>query len=154
MTARNRVAENTTEVVNQEIQRRIRGNIAYYADHPAAIPDRLRVLERRWDIEQVLEAMSASFTLVGLSMALLRRKRWLILPLAVQSFFLQHAIQGWCPPLSVLRRLGVRTTDEINAEIIALRGILKQNSRSPSPREAPREAPLYAVPMSGSAGDE
>jgi hypothetical protein len=36
--------------------------------------------------------------------------------LIVQGFFLQHAIQGWCPPLPVLRRLGFRTVQEIEEE--------------------------------------
>ena len=39
---------------------------------------------------------------------------------AVPAFLLQHAIQGWCPPLPVFRRLGVRTADEINRERVAL----------------------------------
>jgi hypothetical protein len=35
-------------------------------------------------------------------------------------FLLQHGLQGWCPPLPVLRRLGVRTQREIDAEKYAL----------------------------------
>jgi hypothetical protein len=31
--------------------------------------------------------------------------RWLVLPIAVTGFLLQHAIQGWCPPIPVLWRL-------------------------------------------------
>ena len=33
---------------------------------------------------------------------------------------IQHALQGWCPPLAVLRRLGFRTAKEINEERFAL----------------------------------
>ena len=40
---------------------------------------------------------------------------------SVTWFMLQHALQGWCPPLPVLRRMGVRTAAEIHQEIIALR---------------------------------
>ncbi len=54
-------------------------------------------------------------------MALTFNRRWLLLPIAVQSFFMQHVIQGWCPPLPVFRRLGVRTADEINTERYALK---------------------------------
>ena len=36
-------------------------------------------------------------------------RRFLLLPAAVFSFFAQHALQGWCPPIPVFRRLGVRT---------------------------------------------
>ncbi|WP_407921819.1 hypothetical protein, partial [Corallococcus sp. AB049A] len=28
------------------------------------------------------------------------------------SFLLQHGLQGWCPPLPLLRRLGLRTRGE------------------------------------------
>ncbi len=41
--------------------------------------------------------------------------------MVVAAFLLQHALQGWCPPLPLLRRLGIRTAAEIHDEIIALR---------------------------------
>jgi len=41
----------------------------------------------------------------------------------VAAFLLQHAVQGWCPPLPVFRRLGVRTADEINDERVALKAV-------------------------------
>jgi len=52
-----------------------------------------------------------------------RARRWLFLPALVQSFFLQHALQGWCPPLIVLRRLGFRTMREIDDERMALKAL-------------------------------
>ena len=48
-------------------------------------------------------------------------KRFLVLPALLAGFLFQHAVQGWCPPLPVLRRMGVRTSAEIHAEILALR---------------------------------
>jgi hypothetical protein len=48
-------------------------------------------------------------------------RKWLLLPATVLGFFMQHALQGWCPPLPALRRLGVRTTKEIAAERNALK---------------------------------
>jgi hypothetical protein len=39
----------------------------------------------------------------------------------VLSFLLLHSIQGWCPPVPVLRRLGVRTRREIDRELFALK---------------------------------
>ena len=41
--------------------------------------------------------------------------------MVVAAFLLQHALQGWCPPLPLLRRMGMRTSAEIHEEIIALR---------------------------------
>jgi len=43
--------------------------------------------------------------------------------MAVGGFLLQHGVQGWCPPLGILRRLGVRTPREIEAERYALKSI-------------------------------
>lgn len=50
-------------------------------------------------------------------------RRWLWLTGGVAAFLLQHALQGWCPPLPVLRALGVRTAEEIGAERTALKSL-------------------------------
>ncbi len=39
------------------------------------------------------------------------------------AFLFQHAVQGWCPPVPVLRRLGFRTTYEIDRERYALKAL-------------------------------
>lgn len=44
-----------------------------------------------------------------------------VLPALAGAFLLQHAIQGWCPPMSALRRLGIRSTSEINHEQVAFK---------------------------------
>ena len=44
-------------------------------------------------------------------------------PVIVCGFLLQHAIQGWCPPVPVFRRLGVRTSFEIEQERYALKSL-------------------------------
>jgi hypothetical protein len=67
--------------------------------------------------------MAPTITLIGLALGVAKDRRFLIIPAVVQSFFLQHALQGWCPPLPVLRRLGVRTADEINVERYALKAL-------------------------------
>lgn len=118
-----RVPAHTAPSINESIRRRTAASVTYYARHPEHIDDRLRELELEWDIERMLEAMSAALSLVGIAGFLAGRRRWLILPLAVQAFFLQHAVQGWCPPLPVLRRLGFRTTDEIDQERYALKAL-------------------------------
>jgi hypothetical protein len=38
-------------------------------------------------------------------------------------FLLQHAVQGWCPPIIWFRRLGVRTSTEIDHERNALKAL-------------------------------
>jgi len=41
----------------------------------------------------------------------------------VLSFLFQHAVQGWCPPVPVFRRMGVRTRKEIDREKYALKAL-------------------------------
>ena len=119
-----RVAQNTSDEINQWIRQQTEQSIAdCIRKGPAAIDRRLSELDEEWDIERYLETMAPSFTLVGLALGAISDRRWLIVPAVVQSFFLQHALQGWCPPVPVLRRLGIRTADEINVERYALKAL-------------------------------
>jgi hypothetical protein len=65
--------------------------------------------------------MASSLSLTGILMTGVRDKRWMVLPVMVLSFLFLHAVQGWCPPVPVLRRLGVRTREEIDRERHALK---------------------------------
>ena len=88
----------------------------YYREHPELIDQRLVELDREWDIERALEAHSATVGLVGTALAATVNRKWLILPALITGFLFQHAIQGWCPQLPILRRLGFRTPEEIDEE--------------------------------------
>lgn len=61
-------------------------------------------------------------------------RRLLLVPAVVLGFLAQQALQGWCPPVPVFRRLGFRTRREIDAEkdaLKALRGDFQTVSRAP-----------------------
>lgn len=119
-----RVSTHTDTEVNDRIRRATDQRVARLASAgPAAIDARLAELDREWDIERQLETGAATLMLVGTLLGVLRDRRWFLLPGAVAGFLLQHAVQGWCPPLPVLRRLGVRTADEINQERFALKAL-------------------------------
>ena len=47
----------------------------------------------------------------------------LALSAAVMAFLLQHALQGWCPPVSFFRSRGVRAANEIDQEKYALKAL-------------------------------
>lgn len=100
-----------------------RASIEFYREHPELIPDRLQALDREWDVERVLETNASSLMLVGLGLSFFVNRRFFVLPLTVSAFLLQHALQGWCPPLPILRRLGIRTQSEIEMERHALLSI-------------------------------
>ncbi len=118
-----RVPNRTPPAVNERIRRSTEMNLAFFAEHPEKIRARLRELDREWDIERVLETTASALTLFGLVRALRRRRIWLLVPLTVQSFFLQHVLQGWSPPVSLLRKLGFRTQWEIDRERYALKAL-------------------------------
>jgi hypothetical protein len=130
---RTRVPEHTSDEVNRRIRHRTARNVHYYSNHKDAIPRRLRELDREWDIERAIEANAATLGFVGVILGTTRDRRWLALPALVTGFLLQHATQGWCPPVPVLRRLGFRTSFEIEVEreaLKALRGDYDHASKS------------------------
>lgn len=118
-----RVPQHTADHVNQQIHQAMEESIADYRRHPEAIDARLRELDYEWDVERTLQANAATLTAVGSLLALTVNRKFVWLPLAVGSFLLQHAVQGWCPPLPILRRLGFRTASEIQQEREALEQI-------------------------------
>lgn len=118
-----RVTSNTAPDVNRRIRGETYERVRYYADHPSDIERRLAELDEEWDIERVLEANAATLALAGGAIGVLFNRKWLVLPAAVSWFLLQHAVQGWCPPIPVLRRLGFRTAREIEIERNALKAI-------------------------------
>lgn len=118
-----RVPRHTPEHVNRQIREQTGRSIQYYRAHPQLIEERLRQLDQEWDIERTLEANAATLTVTGSLLGLTVSRSFLALPLLVGAFLLQHALQGWCPPLPVLRRMGFRTASEIQEERSALEQI-------------------------------
>ncbi len=116
-----RVPRHTSVRANERIREETEKNIAFYSSQGRkAIDRRLKELDQEWDIERVLEANAASVTIFGFLMGTLWNRKWYILPGIVGGFLLQHALDGWCPPLPILRRLGFRTAHEIEFERHAL----------------------------------
>lgn len=116
-----RVRRSTPVHVNQKIDRRIDANVQHYASGSyAALAKHIEELDREWDVERVLEVNASTLAWSGLVLGATVNRKWLILPGIVLPFLLQHGVQGWCPPLSLLRRLGLRTRGEIDREKYAL----------------------------------
>ena len=117
-----RVPLNTSTSSNARIQGRTLHDVSRFVGaDPFFIDERIRELEREWDVERALEANAASVALAGVALGFTTDRRFFLLPAVAAAFLLQHALQGWCPPLPLLRRLGIRTAREIQDEIIALR---------------------------------
>jgi hypothetical protein len=123
-TESDRVRANTAPEINQRIDKQIEENVRYYSGQPReSIAGRIHDLDEEWDIERFIEAMASSFSLTGIILGATADRRWFLLPTVILSFLLLHAIQGWCPPVPVLRRLGIRTREEIDRERYALKAL-------------------------------
>lgn len=118
-----RVPANTARAVNRRIHRDMKARLAYFAGRPDEIEERLAELDQEWGIERTIEANAATLAFIGVVLGATTHRRWLALPTLVTGFLFQHAIQGWCPPVPILRRFGFRTADEINCERYALKAL-------------------------------
>lgn len=122
-----RVRRSTPARFNRRIDHAIDENIARYgAGGREQILRRIGELDREWDVERFLEVNASTLALSGLLLGLTVNPRWFVLPGVVLPFLLQHGLQGWCPPLPVLRRMGIRTRGEIDREKYALKRILEE----------------------------
>jgi hypothetical protein len=123
--AADRVRAVTADYVNRRIDAKIEENVRYYSGRTRAeVTCRVAELEQEWDIERVLQLGAASLSLTGLTLAAVKNRAWFLLPTAVLSLLFLHAVQGWCPPIPLLRRLGIRTREEIERERYALKALL------------------------------
>jgi hypothetical protein len=121
LTRVDRVRSHTSDPVQDELDQRLRDHVAsYQSADDRELRTRLDELDREWDVERVLIVNASTLAGLGVLGGFVNR-RVLVFPLFVLSFLLQHGLQGWCPPLAVFRRRGVRTRREIDLERYALK---------------------------------
>ena len=119
-----RVAAHTQTDINLRIEQQTRESIEFYREQSIdVISQRLQQLDEEWDTERILQTNFSLFSSLGALLTARVHKRWAWLAIGVPTFMIQHALQGWCPPLAVLRRMGVRTAKEIDEERFALKAI-------------------------------
>jgi hypothetical protein len=141
-----RVRRNTAAGVNERIDEAARRRVEAFAAADAAaqseaIERRLAELDREWDIERILEANASTLALVGTILGAFLSPWYLLIPGVVTALLLLHALQGWCPPVPLFRRLGKRTQSEIEREryaLKALRGDFRGLATLPPELRAPR----------------
>ncbi|HEX6309544.1 MAG TPA: hypothetical protein VFZ69_15205 [Longimicrobiales bacterium] len=122
ITVADRIRQSTDLRVQGRIDADIIERVACYVDAPSQLlTDRLAALEHEWSIERVLALQSSATALTGILLGALGRRRWTLLALVTSGFLMQHALQGWSPPLALHRRLGFRTQREIDLEVHMLK---------------------------------
>lgn len=61
-----------------------------------------------WTVDTWLRAIAGTIVLVSLALGWWLHPAWLLVTAFVGTNLLQSAFTGWCPVMTVLRRLGVR----------------------------------------------
>lgn len=132
-----RVELNTSRKINKRIEQRTLNNINKYKDVDyKKLLDRIRELNREWDTERVLEANASLVILISSILGFIKNIRWFIIVIIVSFFLLLHAIYGWCPPVPIIRRLGIRTPEEIQSEKTVLKVLNKNGINNKTNAEA------------------
>jgi len=118
-----RIRAHVSKKANARVDRMTEQNLERATKEPRFATERLAELEREWDLDRTIMLGFAGMGSVALLLGLRRNWRWRF-PLTAQiAFLLMHSVVGWCPPAVVLRRLGFRTRQEIDAERTGLLGI-------------------------------
>ena len=124
MLQHDRVRAHSSAKFNERIDRATQRRVLHAGgESKAALSRRLEQLDAEWDMERVLETNASAFALGGVLLGLLVNKKFFLIPCFVLPFLLQHALQGWCPPVPMLRSRGIRTRKEIDTEKFAVKAL-------------------------------
>lgn len=135
-TTSDHIRDNTAPAINRRIEEQMRDRILLCANKsPEDISRRIAELDEEWDIERMLECNASALAFSGIVFSIFGGKKWLLLPAFVLPMLFYHAVEGWCPPVPLLRRLGVRTQREIDAEKYALRLLRGDFDHAANPTE-------------------
>jgi hypothetical protein len=119
-----RVRAHSSLASNRAIEADIEEHVKNYANQSkAAITQRIDELEREWDIDRLILMNGSTGAFAGLLLGLTVDRRFFAIPAIVLLFLWHHAVRGWAPPVPVLRKLGMRTRQEIDAEKYALKAL-------------------------------
>ena len=144
MKKRDRVQAHTPSHVNREIERQAARRLVRAAGQaPTVLTRRINELDDEWDIERWLEMNASALAFTGVVLGIFVNRKFFAIPCIVLPFLFQHAVQGWCPPIPMFRRRGVRTRGEIDAEkfaLKALRGDFSQVEKNGDPQKSAHAA--------------
>lgn len=128
-----RVFLRTDPTINADIRNQTLRNLNIFKNcNPEEVTERIRKLNNEWDTERVLEVNASMLVVLSSYLGIKTSRIWFLLTGAVGVFMLQHAFFGWCPPIPLIRKWGVRTAEEITSEKIALKIIRGDFNEKPS----------------------
>lgn len=142
-----RVSQWTSRKVNERIFSEAQQNVEKLCGSDReTLTRRLDELDREWDFERAIQTGASAQILLGLLLGMFVHRRWYAWSGIVAGFLMMHALEGWAPPLPILRRLGFRTQTEIEEERDALRLLRGDFTPTSNPREALAQARLSEGP--------
>lgn len=133
MPSPDRARRHTAAAVLRRIDDETVSRLAEVARRPEAAPVRLHALDREWDVDRVLETEAAAMGLLGLALGTAVNARLLAMPGIVGAAVFLFATRGLYPLLPLFRRLGVRTSREIERERYAVKALRGDFAAMPEP---------------------
>ena len=112
----------TAPAVLHNIDSSMEDRIRFYATQPKdAISRRIEELDREWDMERCVATNTAVVGFAGVLLSFFGGRKWLILTGCALAYLMMHGVEGWSSCAVGLRRFGIRTRSEIDAEKYALK---------------------------------
>jgi len=87
---------------------------------------------------------------IGLGVAV--NRKWLVLPVVSLGLLVWHAVQGRSPAVPLFRRMGLRTRQELDREIYALKVLRGDFKKAHNKGERPRAQRVLEAIAEGSEG--
>lgn len=81
---------------------------------------RLQELQSEWSFEKIMTVATAGFLLVGAFMGAKKKNKLNELGASLSELLGVDSLREWEPPKGVMKKLGIRRQDEIDAEISRL----------------------------------
>jgi len=117
--------------VDRRIEEATGAQLRRCAGNRRRIERRLRELDEEVDLESLLDRNAAVVASLGVTVGALVNRRLPSVPVSWTASLVQLAARGWSPLESLLRRMGIRTSREIEIERVAL-GILRDGLERPA----------------------
>lgn len=132
----NAVQDRTPEDIQRQIDHTLEERIRFYAvQSPETLARRLEELNQECDIDHAMMTRAAGVALAGVVMSFLGGgRKWLLVSGTALTCLLMQGTQGSSPLTDFLRRQGLRTRAEIDAERYALK-LLRGDFESVHPEE-------------------
>lgn len=127
-----RIPFGTPRVLDRRVEAAIGAQLRSCAGSRRRIARRLRELEEERDLESVLESRADVVESLGFMAGAVVNRRLPSVPVSWTASLVQLAATSWLPMVALLRRMGLRTSREIEIERVALRLMLGDLERLPT----------------------